>query len=379
MMNSREINDLHDRAMEFAGNAFYADVRGDYATAANAFQQAYELERRAALLLVDYPSAEPSRSVLLRSAASLALDCQQFREAERLVAIALAGDPPDEICEELRDVLEMAYFRRHLSLRGIELDSGELQVALTGQAVGCGIAESGEFLRRAEVMEKVLIRTVERLHGLPFRESGSPSKKTMEGFEIFWSTPRAASFAVSIRLGRPMNCQQLLPGFACPKDVLDDFLGCVRDFDADSVDALRKRITDESYFNNFVALARKLAPDGERISSVGFTSIRRNQREEVALTHRARTEVHGNHEPTSTVEVVGTVRSADERSTRRHPAFGVEDDQGKTQNVVVQPGILQDIVRPFWGERVRVLAGRKQRRLELIDIQPANSTSTTTA
>ena len=50
------------------------------------------------------------RSVLHRSAASLALECGALREAERLIAAALSGDPPDEIAEELRDLLEQVYF-----------------------------------------------------------------------------------------------------------------------------------------------------------------------------------------------------------------------------------------------------------------------------
>jgi hypothetical protein len=47
---------------------------------------------------------------LHRSAAALALECGVLREAERLIAAALSGDPPNEIAEELRDLLEQVYF-----------------------------------------------------------------------------------------------------------------------------------------------------------------------------------------------------------------------------------------------------------------------------
>jgi hypothetical protein len=43
--------------------------------------------------------------VLHRSAASLAVDCLQLREAERLIGRALAGNPPPDIDDELRDLL----------------------------------------------------------------------------------------------------------------------------------------------------------------------------------------------------------------------------------------------------------------------------------
>jgi len=53
---------------------------------------------------------EPTRSVLHRSAATLALECGALCDPERLIAVALSGDPPAEIAEELRDLLEPVYF-----------------------------------------------------------------------------------------------------------------------------------------------------------------------------------------------------------------------------------------------------------------------------
>src|SRR5258708_5237963 len=134
MTSPGQVNALHNKAMELAGRAFHADLHGDYPSAESLFREAFDLERQAALLLVDDQTAEPTRSILLRSAATLAVDCREFREAERLVAVGLAGNPPSEIGEELRDLLETVYFSRHLSLRGLELDPGEFQVSLTGGA-----------------------------------------------------------------------------------------------------------------------------------------------------------------------------------------------------------------------------------------------------
>jgi hypothetical protein len=60
------------------------------------------------------------------------LECGDLREAERLIAVALSGDPPDEIAEELRDLLDMVYFnkpmrdrRRPLSRSNTSQASGE--------------------------------------------------------------------------------------------------------------------------------------------------------------------------------------------------------------------------------------------------------------
>jgi len=48
--------------------------------------------------------AEPTRSVLFRSAAWLAFNCGKMRAAEQLISAALVGNPPMEIIKELRSL-----------------------------------------------------------------------------------------------------------------------------------------------------------------------------------------------------------------------------------------------------------------------------------
>ncbi|MEH2060510.1 MAG: hypothetical protein V7K97_31155 [Nostoc sp.] len=64
-------------------------ARGDLKQASQVSRQAFEKESQAAALIANQLDAEPTRSVLHRSAATLAIDCGQFRAAERLIAIAL--------------------------------------------------------------------------------------------------------------------------------------------------------------------------------------------------------------------------------------------------------------------------------------------------
>ena len=99
------LNELHQQAMEFAEQAFTARRRGEPATARSFAYRAFILEKQAA----EQSQTEPSRSVLHRSAATLALDCGEYREAERLVAAALAGTPPESIANELREILDALY------------------------------------------------------------------------------------------------------------------------------------------------------------------------------------------------------------------------------------------------------------------------------
>jgi len=95
---------LHRKAMAFADEAAMARRRGDTERARALTRNAFDKEKEAALLI----EFEPSRSVLLRSAAALALECGETRNAERLIRIALAGNPPEHIAEELRGLAQDA-------------------------------------------------------------------------------------------------------------------------------------------------------------------------------------------------------------------------------------------------------------------------------
>ena len=102
----KSIRELHKKAMDLAEMAFVAKLRGNLEKANQLSRQAFEYEAQAARLAPDEPSSEPTRSVLYRSAASLALDCNEFREAEQLIVTGLAGHPPEEIAEELKEMFD---------------------------------------------------------------------------------------------------------------------------------------------------------------------------------------------------------------------------------------------------------------------------------
>jgi hypothetical protein len=111
-----DITALHREAVELADQADDARRRGDLDRSASLLRSAFEKERDAAVRLVDELDLEPSRSVLYRSAASLALECGLWRDAERLIATALAGEPPTEIAEELRELLTKTYAQRQVQV-----------------------------------------------------------------------------------------------------------------------------------------------------------------------------------------------------------------------------------------------------------------------
>jgi hypothetical protein len=112
MNRESRIKELHHRAMQLADQA--AQVRrGGLEQEANAcLREALDHERQAAELAAPDLALEPTRSVLHRSAATLACECGEYREAERLITTALSGTPPETIAEELRALLLQVYFEQ---------------------------------------------------------------------------------------------------------------------------------------------------------------------------------------------------------------------------------------------------------------------------
>ncbi|BBD65828.1 hypothetical protein NIES4072_04930 [Nostoc commune NIES-4072] len=124
-----QILELHKQAMDLAEAAFTAKLRGDLKQSSQVSRQAFEKESQAAALIANQLDAEPTRSVLHRSAASLAIDCGEFRAAERLIAMpaagyayALSGNPPQEIAQELKDLFIKINLRPYLERHGVSFD-----------------------------------------------------------------------------------------------------------------------------------------------------------------------------------------------------------------------------------------------------------------
>jgi len=105
MNKVEKINDLHERAMNIAEEVYLAQRKQDNEEAKKYAKQSFELERAAAMLMVDDYDIEPTRSVLFKGAACLAINAEMYREAEQMIGFALTGNPPIEVAEELRALL----------------------------------------------------------------------------------------------------------------------------------------------------------------------------------------------------------------------------------------------------------------------------------
>ena len=78
------------------------------------YRLSLEAERQAAMTAHAEQIGEPTESVLFRSAASLAYTIGEYREAERLICMGLAGNPPSEIADELRSLYDNVNLEKNL-------------------------------------------------------------------------------------------------------------------------------------------------------------------------------------------------------------------------------------------------------------------------
>lgn len=368
------VKDLHREAMQQADLGHAARREGSAEDARRYFEEAYRLERAGAEQLLSRFESEPSRSILFRSAATLAMEATRFTEAEQMVCMALAGTPPDGIAEELRDLFEQITFRRHLLVRGVNLEEREIQMSLFGPGVGHGIAPTDAVLERIEHTQSLMFRFTERKLDRAYRDKGPPPRDIRQAVSLFMTVPRAASFAVSLVVG---GVQETFPGMYFGAEVIDEVVECLALFEHEEERALRDKIRDEAYLTNFKALAKAIAPDGKEISGVGFTARRDGAEKTVALRR-----IRGQQAPASDVMVVtssrqinitvtGTLRFADAMEERQN-LIKLLDEQGKQHTIIVPPGMMDDIVRPLWDYRVSVTGARvRWGRIILEDIVKA--------
>ena len=121
-----EINDFHHAAVDYAARAMMERMRGNTEEAAVLFEQALENELAAIGEMAKRGSmAEPTYSVLHRSAGWMAFHCNRLRLTEQLAAKGLAHTPHPEIAEELLDLLEQVHSRMRLGLEGVALAAGD--------------------------------------------------------------------------------------------------------------------------------------------------------------------------------------------------------------------------------------------------------------
>lgn len=373
-MTAEGVAQIHDEAMALADVAELAKLRGDRDGYSSAIRSAFVLERQAALAALEFGIDEPTRSVLLRSAASLGYECGEYESAEHLIHVAMAGAPPDFMKDELRELLENVTATRHLGLSGVRLGTEEFQFFVAGPEVGHGFVPVELLWRRVDSVRGMIDRTAERFANEPFRSRGRRPQHLRQ-VPVYMSAGRPGSFAVTFRIGQPALFPELDLGSRIVREVIEN----IERIDDGRINELKQAIPDPAYFNSFVGAAKQIAPDGKGITSVGFTPSPETDLQPTVLRRTADLmpeplEIPDSdpkdelEEPSGPVKsLVGFLRRADGIGGRHEIALEPEGG-GQPQKIDVPEG-LDDILKSHWGEFVEVRARLRGKRLRLVDIQ----------
>ncbi|TYT73149.1 hypothetical protein FIM25_16645 [Desulfobotulus mexicanus] len=353
--------------MDLAEEAFLAQRARNEEKALLLFLKALALEEKAANLLPLNEEAEPTRSILYRSAASLAYNARDYEQAERLVARGLAGYPPEEIREELKNLYEDINFQRHLKSKGTILDRKQWMLTIAGDAVKYGGTSADLLMTRVDRISSMFYRTVERMLKIPYRTGGGVSKKIKDDYGLFINALSPRSFAVSFQLGMP-EPQMDLPLAVQPveksvdaDEVIDEMMDCLALFEADDSETLKAQIGDESYFENFVGLAKEIAPDGKNVNLVGFTTVRNGVDTPVALRKKRKNRKIAPKERPEAEEQEGFFQLSG-RLVRAyspdHEKYGtvslLQKETGEKIKIYVPLSIMKDVVQPYYEEFVTI-------------------------
>lgn len=100
------VRDFHKKAMQLAQQALIARHEENIKKAESLAYEAFLYEVKAVELVSKIEQSEPTRSILHRSAASLAYQAKKFKESETFIQKGLEGNPPIQVQAELIDLLQ---------------------------------------------------------------------------------------------------------------------------------------------------------------------------------------------------------------------------------------------------------------------------------
>lgn len=343
--NIREVSRLHREAMRCVDKSTVARLEDNREEYLRYTRLAYEKETAAAVLMEDKKDIEPTRSVLYRSAATLAYRCEMYVEAKRLIHTALGGNPPPEIEFELNDLLGKV----KLAQSNIHLSDKHLRLTLDGNDIAFGRAPARTLATRIISVEEMLQATVR-----------AP-------VPLFYDTVGAASFYVDLTLSA--ETQPTLPGFDNFDEIVEPFIRNLELLNRGETETLKETIADPSNYGEFVKAAIDLAPDGKAISSVNLQariagqiqaiSFERHQNElsEIPIP-RVQKPMQAPHLTEKTIRRVGFLQRADGSDGS---VCELHTDSEGTWIIEVDEEIIHQILGKYWKKRVEVEGQRMKR------------------
>lgn len=368
---------LHREASELANKARIAQFDGDENAFLQLTQQAFHKESESAKLLHKDPSHHMF-AILHRSAATLAYRCGEHKSAEELILEGMRQVRNDGLREDLYKLLDRVRLAVKYGQNANQLENEELVMTLQGIEANRGLIEPSLLSKRILKFSTLVRNTIGWLNDYRF---GDLSKVGRE-YQILATAPSFGSYRIGMTVTHVGPNR--FPGISYFDGVRLKVMENLRLLNGGEIAILKSDLNDNRYLQNLVGLAKELAPDGNTITAVGIEATIEGQRKSILFDSTRddlnemvlpldEESVSDDYRITDDMAtVVGVLKYAD--ATKSQVKLLTED--GKWWQIVVPEGLAEDVVKPYFGDRVQVegrcmIKTRKAKRLYLHDIRAA--------
>ena len=230
---------------------------------------------------------------------------------------------------------------------------------MKGSAIGHGIIPYNEFIKRFQQIPKLLERTTQRLLRKEYQRSGCVARQYQPFIPVVQAF-NEGSFIVRFQL-ISQNDRQLSLLFDA-SDVIDEVLSGIELINSNDEEVLERNMS-EAYYWNFLSLVQEIAPDGDRVSLVGLSSVNKivtltRVRSEISLTSSQQKD---NDEVGQPIVVEGEL---DYAKSRGNDEIGLTPSEGEPYTITVREG-MDDLVRTYWKQYVKITGVAKGRNILL--------------
>ena len=366
-----ELNNFHDQAMDLVFMARIERRRGNTQQATEMFEQALDLELDAVKSLDGV--MEPTYSVLRRSAGWIAVDCGNFRLAERLACEALAKEPPPWVATELRNLLDYAMLSLRLQPEDVVLQDGDVELCLAGNSISSQYAPFSDVYVRADSFQKMYLRVAQWRNALEY--SRHIPSWIRQQYPLFVSSRRLDAHGVSFRTGK-LGSQLGLLATPEPSQVVESMVNVFGAVNYAGVKGLSEEGLNGDYRNSIAGLVKQIAPDGARVRRVGVVVASGKDTRVVSLERPASDiQVLDRVTPGSTREVRGMLRVADAHNESRNIVTIYPIGGEPSVRFHVPNAWMDDVVPHMWNTYVfasGVYGPGRNAELQLVDIYEAD-------
>lgn len=372
---------LHREASELANKARIAQFDGDETAFLQLTQQAFQKESASAQLLREDPSHHMF-AILHRSAATLAYRCGEHQSAEELILEGMRQIRNEGMREDLYNLLDRVRLAVKYGQHVDQLENDELVMTLQGIEANRGLIDPSMLSKRILNFSTLVRNTIGNINRYKFRNR----RKVDQDYRVLATVPSFGSYKIGMTVTHVGPNR--FPGISYFDGVRLKVMENLSLVNAGDISRLQSDLNDDRYLQNLVGLAKELAPDGDTITAVGIEAEIEGQFQSILLDS-TRDNLNEMVLPLDEESVADEYRITEERDTVvgvLQYADATKDkvklltDDGKWWQIVVPEGLAEDVVKPYFGDRVQVegrhiIKTRKAKRLFLHDIRAAGANS----